>query len=213
MVSRHQIHVRSCCAVETILGDILTWSWFSEPHGYNFNGLLIPHAAGNICIDPVESGEEVLSELGCRGVSQIIVTNRNHVRAANRVRERTGARTLIHPADAVHATNQGAIVDGELRVGAQVGALTVVGAAGKSTGEVVLLWPERKILIVGDAIIGNPPGKCGMLRASVIDDLPRLQASIREFLKLDFDALLVGDGVSILHGARALVSDLVATFP
>jgi glyoxylase-like metal-dependent hydrolase (beta-lactamase superfamily II) len=88
--------------VETILGDILTWSWFSEPHGYNFNGLLIPHAAGNICIDPVEPGEEVLSELGAWGVSQIIVTNRNHVRAANRVRERTGARTLIHPADAVH---------------------------------------------------------------------------------------------------------------
>jgi hypothetical protein len=105
--------------VETILGDILTWSWFSEPQGYNFNGLLIPHAAGNICIDPVEPGEEVLSELACRGVSQIIVTNRNHVRAANCVRERTGARTLIHPADAVHATNQGAIVDGELRVGAR----------------------------------------------------------------------------------------------
>jgi hypothetical protein len=47
----------------------------------------------------------------------------------------------------------------------------------------------------------------------VIDDLPRLQASVRDLLKLDFDALLVGDGVSILHGARALLSELVATFP
>jgi len=199
--------------METILGDIFTWSWFSEPHGYNFNGLLIPHAAGNICIDPVEPGDEVLSELVRRGVGQIIVTNRNHVRAANRVRERTRARTLIHLADAVHATNQGALIDGELHVGEQVGALTVVGAAGKSPGEVVLLWPKRKILIVGDAVIGNPPGKCGMLRASVIDDLPRLQASVRDLLKLDFDTLLVGDGVSIMRGAHALVSELVATFP
>jgi glyoxylase-like metal-dependent hydrolase (beta-lactamase superfamily II) len=83
--------------VETILGDILTWSWFSEPHGYNFNGLLIPDAAGNICIDPVEPGDEVLNELARRGVSQIVLTNRNHVRAANRVRERTAAKILIHP--------------------------------------------------------------------------------------------------------------------
>ncbi len=199
--------------METILGDILTWSWFSEPHGYNFNGLLIPQAAGNICVDPVEPGDAVLSELACRGVGQILLTNRNHVRAANRVRERTGARTLIHPADAAHATSQGAIVDGELRVGEQIGPLTVVGAAGKSPGEVALHWLERKILIVGDAVIGNPPGKCGLLRKSVIDDLPRLQASVRDLCKLDFDALLVGDGVSILHGVRALFSELVATFP
>src|ERR1700736_534021 len=95
VVSRRQIHVRSWCAVETILGDILTWSWFSEPHGYNFNGVLIPHTAGNICVDPVEPGDEALSELARRGIVQIILTNRNHVRAANRVRECTGARTLI----------------------------------------------------------------------------------------------------------------------
>jgi glyoxylase-like metal-dependent hydrolase (beta-lactamase superfamily II) len=198
--------------VETILADILTWSWFSEAHGYNFNGLLIEEAAGNICIDPVEPGDAVLSELARRGVSQIIVTNRNHVRAANRIRERTGARTLVHPADAAHATNQGASIDGELRVGLRVGPLTVAGAAGKSPGEVALHWPERKILIVGDAIIGNPPGKCGILRAAVIDDMQRLQASIRELLKLDFDILLVGDGVPIMREARARVSELAATF-
>lgn len=199
--------------METILGDILSWSWFSEPHGYNFNGLLIPDAAGNICVDPVEPGDEVLNELARRGVSQIVLTNRNHVRAANRVRERTGARTLIHPADAARALEQGAVLDGELRAGAQVGPLTIVGAPGKSPGEVVLLWPERKILIVGDAIIGNPPGKCGLLRASVIDDLSRLQASVRELIELDFDTLLVGDGVSFTHGAKALLGELVATFP
>jgi glyoxylase-like metal-dependent hydrolase (beta-lactamase superfamily II) len=89
----------------------------------------------------------------------------------------------------------------------------VVAAPGKSLGEVVLHWPERKILIVGDAIIGNPPGKCGLLRASVIDDLPRLQASVRELIGLDFDTLLVGDGVSIMHGAKVLVGELAATFP
>src|SRR6266851_7656076 len=73
LIAGRQLLARSSCAMETILGDILTWSWFSEPHGYNFNGLLIPQAAGNICVDPVEPGDEVLSELARRGVGQIIL--------------------------------------------------------------------------------------------------------------------------------------------
>ena len=26
-----------------IVTDILTWAWFSAPHGYNFNGYLVRH--------------------------------------------------------------------------------------------------------------------------------------------------------------------------
>src|SRR5216684_5689883 len=111
--------------METILGDILTWSWFSAPHGYNFNSLLIPSSDGNLCIDPVEPNDEVLNELVRMGVGRILLTNRNHVRAANRVRERTGARTYIHPDDAEYAIAQGAVLDGELHTGQTIGALEV----------------------------------------------------------------------------------------
>jgi hypothetical protein len=38
-----------------------------------------------------------------------------------------------------------------------------------------------------------------LLRARVIDDVPRLHASVCDLLKLDFNALLVGDGVSVLQ--------------
>ena len=31
-----------------IITDILTWAWFSAPHGYNFNGYLIRHRDGNL---------------------------------------------------------------------------------------------------------------------------------------------------------------------
>ena len=82
-----------------IVPDIFTWSWFSEPHGYEFNGHLILDPAGNICIDPVPPGEEELATIINKGVSLILLTNRNHSRAANLIRTRTGARTLIHRAD------------------------------------------------------------------------------------------------------------------
>ena len=188
--------------METIATDIRTWSWFSTPHGYNFNGLLIAHPQGNICIDPVEASAADLEEIVRAQPTRILLTNRNHVRAANLVRERTGARVAIHPADAPHALGQKAVIDDELHIGERVGPLTVVAVPGKSPGEVALHWPERKILIVGDAVIGNPPGQCSLLREQVMDEPARLRESVRGLLALDFDSLLVGDGVPILSGAR-----------
>src|SRR5258707_3040138 len=198
--------------METILGEVLTWQWFSQPHGYNFNSLLVPSPAGNLCIDPVEPNDEVLSELVRRGVSRILITNRNHVRAANRVREHTGARSYIHPEDAAYAKAQGAELDGELHAGEGMGALEVIGVSGKSPGEVAFLWPERKVLIVGDAVIGNPPGHLGLLREKVMDDPPRLRCSVQQLLALDFDTILVGDGESIVGDAKPRLKELVDTF-
>jgi len=198
--------------METIAPDIRTWAWFSTPHGYNFNGLLIAHSEGNICIDPVQASASDAEELMRARPARVLLTNRNHVRAANLIRERTGARVAIHPADAAYARSQGASIDDELRVGERVGPLVVVGASGKSPGEVALHWPDRRILIVGDAVIGNPPGRCSLLREQVMDDPPRLRESVRNLLAIDFDTLLVGDGVSILSGARDRLGELVATF-
>ncbi len=196
-----------------IVPDILTWAWFSEPHGYNFNAYLVRHPEGNLCIDPVAPGDESLAALARLGVATVLLTNRNHSRAANEVRERTGAKTLIHPDDAAHAKSQGAQIDAMLRVGERIGPLTIVAAPGKSPGEVALHWPERSLLIVGDAVIGNPPGRCSLLRDKVMDDPARLRQSVRALLGLDFDTLLVGDGASILHGAKARLKELVDTFP
>ena len=196
-----------------ILNGIYTWPWFSEPHGYNFNGHLVIHAQGNLCIDPVEPSAGDLEEMARRGVSRILLTNRNHSRAANKVRARTGARTAIHPADLPHARSQSTEVDYELNVGDRAGPFMVVGVPGKSPGEVALHWPEQKILLVGDAVVGSPPGRCKLLPETVMDDPPRLRASVRGLLSLDFDILLVGDGEPILQGAKERLKELVSTFP
>jgi glyoxylase-like metal-dependent hydrolase (beta-lactamase superfamily II) len=194
-----------------ILPDIFTWSWYSEPHGYDFNGYLVRHADGNLCIDPVVADGD-FDAIARAGVATILLTNRNHSRAANAIRESTQARVLMHPDDAPHAVGQGTIIDGELLIGEKIGPLVIEPAAGKSPGEVALHWPERRILFVGDAVVGNPPGHCGLLREKVMDDPARLRASVANLLELDFDTLLFGDGVPILDGARAKLEELVATF-
>ena len=160
--------------------EVLTWAWFSAPHGYHFKGWLVRHAGGNICIDPVEPTAEGLEELARQGVSPMLLTTRTHVRAATQVRARTGARTAIHPADADYARRQQAELDEEVRVGETIGPLVVHGVAGKSPGAVALHWPAQRLLWVGDAVIGYPVGRCSLLPERVIDDPAQLRGSIRQ---------------------------------
>jgi glyoxylase-like metal-dependent hydrolase (beta-lactamase superfamily II) len=77
---------------------------------------------------------------------------------------------------------------------------------------VAFYWPERHLLIVGDAVIGHPPGRLGLLREAVMGDPPRLRQTVHRVLDLDFDTLLVGDGVPILGGAKARLKALVDDF-
>jgi glyoxylase-like metal-dependent hydrolase (beta-lactamase superfamily II) len=196
-----------------IVDGIFGWSWLSEPHGYNFNGYLVHHPSGNLCIDPVEPTPEVIDRLVRDGVSRILLTNRNHVRRANLVRERTGAPIAIHPADATYAREQGAIVDQELHAGNRIGPFTVIGVPGKSPGEVAFHCPKRHVLIVGDAVIGNPPGKLTLLRERVLDDPARLRASVEALAELTIEVLLPGDGEPILRDVQDRLRELIATFP
>ena len=194
-----------------ILPGILTWPWFSARHGYDFNGWLLRHPQGNLCIDPAEMSNEVLEEISAEGVARVLLTNRNHFRASMRVKERTGARIAIDPKDAAFAREKGTTVDDELRPGDRVGPLVVVDAQGKSPGEVALHWPERRILFVGDACVGKPPGECALLPDAVIDDKRALIESLRRLAMLEFDALLVGDGAPLLEAGRSALQRLVAS--
>lgn len=199
-------------AMREILPGVFTWTWFSERHGYDFNGHLVRAPGGNVCVDPVEMSDAVLDAIAGEGVSVIALTNRNHTRASARVRERTGAPVVIHAADATHARAQGAIIDRELALGDRVGPFVALDARGKSPGEVALHWPERRVLVVGDACVGNPAGACGLLPEKVIDDPATLRASLRALALVDFDTLLLGDGVSLATGGRAALAALVASF-
>lgn len=196
-----------------VLEGIHTWSRLSEPHGYDFNGYLLSLPSGNLVIDPVEPDEADLERMVSWGVAKILVTNRNHSRAANRIREATKAETLIHPEDARHAKSQGCEVDGDLKPGSRVGPLHVLPAPGKSPGEVVLYWRERRLAFIGDLVIGNPPGRCSLLPEEKMDDPARLRASVKTLLELDLDCLLMGDGVSIMADAKPALRALVETLP
>jgi glyoxylase-like metal-dependent hydrolase (beta-lactamase superfamily II) len=196
-----------------IVPGILTWQWFSEKHGYDFNGYLVRGPTENLCVDPVEPNDDDLDAIVQEGVARIVLTNRNHFRAAAKVKERTGAAIHVHPADAEFVRAKGTPVDAAIEAGQRIGPFVAIDARGKSPGEIALHWPERRLLLVGDACVGKPPGALALLPAQVIDDLPQLQRSLRRIAEtVDFETLLVGDGAPVLSGGCDALRRLVMSF-
>ncbi len=195
-----------------ILPGIFTWPWFSERHGYDFNGHLLRDATGNVAVDPVEMPADVMDALAREGVARIVLTNRNHFRAAAALKAKTSARVAVHPADAAFVRAQNVAVDDDLAVGQRIAGFEVVDASGKSPGEVALWNAQRRILIVGDACVGKPPGSLALLSPKVIDDLARLQQSLRRLAGLPAETVLVGDGAPVLHDGQRALRALVESF-
>jgi glyoxylase-like metal-dependent hydrolase (beta-lactamase superfamily II) len=195
-----------------IVPGLFTWDWYSERFHYDFHGFFVPSADGNLVVDPVEMPADVLGQLTARGVARIVLTNRNHFRDAARLKAATGARVAVHPADAGFVREKGVSVDDELAWQGRVGPFMVLDAHGKSPGEVALHWPERRLLLVGDACVGPKPGELGLLPAAVIDDAATLRQSLRRLAELDVETLLLADGHSILAGAQAALGRLVQSW-
>ena len=204
-------------SLHELLPGILEWPWFSERFGYDFHGFLIrtrsEYGDGNLVVDPVEMTEPVLAGLVAEGAGRIVLTNRNHFRDAQRLHEATHAPVLVHPADADFVRGKGVMVGGELRPGERVGPFHILGCPGKSPGEVVLHWPARRLLILGDAAVGKSPGVLGLLPEAVMDDPPRLRESLASIASgVDVDTVLCADGHHAMTGGSAALAALVASF-
>jgi glyoxylase-like metal-dependent hydrolase (beta-lactamase superfamily II) len=97
--------------------------------------------------------------------------------------------------------------DGELLPG---GIWAVHLKDQKSPGESALFIDRGQgILIVGDALIGQPPGAVRLLPSEKYVDIKKAKEGLCRLLKYNFDSLLVGDGVSILTGAKPQVVRLL----
>jgi glyoxylase-like metal-dependent hydrolase (beta-lactamase superfamily II) len=93
--------------------------------------------------------------------------------------------------------------DGELLVG---GIWVIQLKDQKSPGESALFIQQRKgVLILGDALIGKPAGALSMLPAEKYADSQKAKDGLRRLLKYQFDSVLVGDGASIITGAKPIM--------
>lgn len=71
-----------------------------------------------------------------------------------------------------------------------------------SRPEIAFHLPRSGALIVGDLVIGVPPGELSTYPDEVVDDRAELQRSAARLLDYDFDALLLCDGQPLASGGK-----------
>ena len=195
--------------MDEILKNVYTWSKYSDEKKLNFNGHFIvsQHPLfGNVVIDPPQASNSDLEQMESLGfVQHIIITNRDHTRRSEEFQQKFDAEIHMNTNDIISNDivsdrnfNHGDMIAGFLQA--------VVIPDNKSPGETALFWAEREILFLGDALIGKPPGSVTLLPEEKYDDILKAKAGIRILQDLDFKHLLLGDGDSILHKGKEVVS-------
>jgi glyoxylase-like metal-dependent hydrolase (beta-lactamase superfamily II) len=193
--------------MKQLLPGIWQWAWFSPEKQLDFNGLLLTVGEHRVLIDPPPMADDDRKQIRQAGqLDYIIITNRDHEREAARYKSDFHCQVMVPELDAAQMEIKAdkTYRDGELLPG---GIWAVQLNDQKAPGESALFLQQGKgILIVGDALIGKPPGSLSMLPAEKYADRAKAQEGLRRLLKYHFDAILVGDGASILSNAKEAVS-------
>ncbi|MGD9851455.1 MAG: hypothetical protein AB7T38_09315 [Nitrospirales bacterium] len=196
--------------MKNLLPGIWEWSWFSEEKQLDFNGHLLAVGEHRILVDPPPVSPADFAFLKQEeAIDYIILTNRDHQREAEQLRQALGCKVMAPDLDAkeMSATIDKTYKDGELLPG----GIWIVHLTGqKSPGESALFLQKGKgIVIVGDALIGHPSGSLRLLPEGKYADIEQARVGLRRLLNFNFDTLLVGDGTSIMTNAKPAVQNLL----
>lgn len=189
----------------TMLPGIRTWSRWQPDRSMYFNAWLVETEAGHLAVDPLEPDADDLAQMDASPMHAVVVTNRDHERAAALVAERYRIPILAPEADADEMTVR---VTGRLRDGDDVAGWRVVTFAGfKTPGEFALV--RRGVAITGDAFWGVPAGALRLMPDDKLADPERAALSSRRLLELNVQHLLVGDGMPVFHRAFEALSEML----
>jgi glyoxylase-like metal-dependent hydrolase (beta-lactamase superfamily II) len=198
--------------MKQILPGIWQWSWFSPEKQIDFNGLLLTVGEHRVLVDPPPLTDVERVQLRQGGaLDYIVITNRDHDRQAAAYREEFHCQVLMPAVDApqMEIKTDKTYQDGELLPG---GIWALQLQHQKSPGESALYLQQGKgIMIVGDALIGKPPGALSMLPTEKYADREKAREGLRRLLKYNFETILVGDGASILTNAKEAVARALET--
>lgn len=183
----------------TMLPGVSLWSRWQPDRALFFNAWYVHGEAGAMLVDPLDPDAGVLAAIDARSVDAIVITNRDHERAAAFYAERYRAPVIAAAPDADELSVS---VARRVAAGDEVCGWRVVPLAGlKTAGEFALFDPATKAAIVGDAVWGAPAGALRLMPDEKLADPAQAALSLRRLLSLDVRHLLTGDGTPIFECA------------
>lgn len=198
-------------AFRTLMPNVRIWSIWSAEKQIDFNGTLIQKPGQKVLIDPVPMTPEQVA--ACReggAPSAIIITNKDHRRAAPELKAAFGGIPIYAP-EADRDLIDGP-VDETFRDGDELpGDLLAIHLLHmKSPGETALFRAAGLgLVILGDALWGKPAGSVTLLPPAKVPDPVAAKRSLARLLEKTFDVLMVGDGAPIARNAKKVLESFV----
>jgi glyoxylase-like metal-dependent hydrolase (beta-lactamase superfamily II) len=181
---------------------IYGWSRFQPERGYDFSGTALVSDGRVLLVDPVPATDEELNALQRLGTQfEIVVLNAHHERDAAAFQQRFNAPVFVSAPDASELKLTGARPFQEEHefAGGWIGHIL---PNMKTPGEAVLYHPKLRVVVAGDAVIGDPLTGLRLVPPAKLPNRAGALASLRTLSQLDFDGLILGDGFSLPSGGR-----------
>ncbi|HUA09524.1 MAG TPA: cupin domain-containing protein [Candidatus Acidoferrales bacterium] len=188
----------------TVVPGVLMWSVWQPDRNFFFNSFFVKTGEGNLVVDPLPGDDALFAEIASLGgIHWIVVTNRDHQRAAGAFAQRFGAKIAASEADTplLDVAVDRRLRDDDLILGARVLAFDGL----KTPGEIALWLREGRALIVGDALWGDPAGSLRLMPAEKLADPAAAILSLRKLHAVFPEHVLVGDGACIFGDARGVL--------
>jgi uncharacterized cupin superfamily protein len=194
----------------TLIPNIAMWSRWQPDRKLYFNSYFVRGKDENMLVDPLPLGDDDAEQIVTSGgAAWVVITNRDHERAARDAAARFGASIAASEPDAgeMSVRVDRILHDDDLIAGARVIALDGL----KSAGEFALWLRDTRSLIVGDALWGDPAGLVRMMPDEKLSDPLRAARSLRRLRVVYPSHLLVGDGMPILGHAYDAITRCLET--
>jgi glyoxylase-like metal-dependent hydrolase (beta-lactamase superfamily II) len=172
-----------------------------------FNAWFVAGDGGNFVVDPLEPDADDLAYVDERGLAAVVITNRDHERAAALFAQRYGVPVIASRPDATEMT---VAVKRNVAHGDTVFGWRVIGFDGfKTPGEFALFHDATRSAITGDSFWGVPAGAVRLMPDEKLEDPVRAARSARQLPALRVVHLLVGDGMPVFHRASEALSAML----
>ncbi|HTV72268.1 MAG TPA: cupin domain-containing protein [Candidatus Acidoferrales bacterium] len=190
---------------KTVVPGVAMWSVWQPDRNLFFNSYFIETPQGNLAIDPLPLSETDAQEIAARGgIRWVVITNRDHERDSANVRERFGASVAAATPDSaeLRVPVERTLGDRDLLATARILALDGL----KTAGEFALWFGDRRTIVVGDALWGDPAGSVRLMPDEKLADPAAAALSLRRLRARNPLHLLVGDGTPIFGRAFEVIS-------
>ena len=198
------------CFPHTLMEGVWLWSVYSEEKTMYFNGYLVQTGEQEALItDPPCGGPDVLESFAALPrPTCILLTNADHEREAELFKAHFNIPVYCPEPDTSLLSHRPDFTyqDGHTFPG---GWRAIHLPDQKTPGESALYHEGRKLLILGDALIGKPYQRLSMLPPEKYRNPKNARLGLQRLQELEVSAILPGDGDPILLNPTGLITEAI----